>query len=128
MVPSRCSELRWYGAGANQPSQELSVELHGVETTGRKQLWLAGPSLSFCWLDAGCLRGHLVLLRLAPRPRRGALQLRRRPAAIQKAPIASWGLTVHCAFFILRCVYYVMYINNKGEMGKRLVLKLNVLE
>lgn len=81
-------------------------------------------SPSFCWLDAECLRSHLVPPRLAPRPRRGAPRPRHRPADIQKAPGASWGLTVRCAFFISRCMFYVIYANNEGEVSKGLVLKL----
>lgn len=46
------SELPRYSPRANKPSQELSVEPHRVETTGRNQLWLAEAVAEL--LLAGC--------------------------------------------------------------------------
>lgn len=68
-----------------------------------------------------CLQGHLVLL--FP----GSLATARGFATIHRAPGASWGLAACCPAFLLPCINYVTWINNKGEVGKGWALKLCTL-
>lgn len=130
MAASRRCELPRHGAGANKPSQEPSVELFRVEKPRDE----TSSGWRGCgWASAGptpdCLRGHLVPpLRPAPRPPRGALQLRHPLATVQQAPGAGWGLTGRGASLILPCIYCVTHVNNKGDVGKGSLPKLNILD